>query len=203
MRENSIGINYNIKGQEIYSRYATEELLDRLRRYNNKDTLIMLDVDDTLRDSPAKKAAWQCLDSPTLWMHRQDWVIDQALIIMSKLLKGEIVQDAEADCFEYCMNKILPNYPGLIEELLEVNWTPLYSGVKEVVGFFCEANKIIVLQNVEQVVYKTVQELDLGYGYFRVSNKLRAIKDYCKGKRLDKFLVIANSKQDYDVGRKL
>lgn len=203
MREDSIHLNYTIKGQEVYSKYTTDELVDKLRRYNSKNALIMLDVDDTLRDSPAKKAAWQCLGLPILWMHRPEWIVEQAGIIARKLLTGESVHDAEADCFEYCMNTILPHYPGLIEELLEINWTPLYSGVRRIVNYFNEAHKIIVSQNVSEVVHKTAQELEINSGYFRVNDKLKSIRDYCKGKRLDKFLIVGNSKQDFCVGRKL
>ncbi|MBI2662453.1 hypothetical protein HYX11_03265 [Candidatus Woesearchaeota archaeon] len=200
MRDYSVYSNNTIKGQEVYSRYTTDELVNKLRGYNRKDALIMLDVDDTLRDSPAKKAAWHCLGIPILWMHRPEWIVEPAGIIVEKLLKGKKIQDAEADCFEYCMKNILPNYPGLIEELLEVNWTPLYSGVKEVVGLFDRANKVIVSQNVEQVVNKTRQELGIRKGYYRARDKLMAVREHCKDKRIEHFLIIGNSQEDYSVG---
>ena len=101
------------------------------------------------------------------------------------------------------MKNILPNYPGLIEELLEVNWTPLYSGVKEVVGLFDQANKIIVSQNVEQVVSRTAQELVVRKGYCRARDKLTAVREYCKDKDIEKFLIVGNSKEDYFVGQEL
>ncbi|MBI5072910.1 hypothetical protein HZA99_03760 [Candidatus Woesearchaeota archaeon] len=186
------------EGQEpILSRYKRETLVERLASYNSEDALVVIDIDDCVRDSPAKRMAMLGLLTPALVLPNICWAFYTAKEIASEVLHGGSIKDAETASFAYYREYVLGELSAEErKELAERAVTPLYHGAQDFVGYFPRAFKIIVSRNICEIVDKTVQELRCNRGYAEQDNKRIKVFDSIRTYDPKRVLIVGDSQED-------
>ncbi len=167
----------------ILSQYSKETLVERLAEYNSEDALVVIDIDDCVRDSPAKRMALLGLRNPSLIIPNISWGFYTMYEIASELLQGGSIKDAETASFAYYRRNVLGELSTDERgKLAERALTPLYAGAQDFLGYFPHALRIIVSRNISEIVDKTVKELACSSGRAEQDDKktgvLRLVKTY-------------------------
>lgn len=186
------------KAQDIIlSRYPQETLVERLASYNSTDALVVIDVDDSVRDSPGKRMAVHGLMNPSLFIDNFDWGVYTGAIVLDELLNRGNIKDVETASFAYYRDNVFGKLSrDQRKKLAEKSLTPLYSGVQEFVGYFSDALKIIVSRNISEIVDKTVQELGCASGRSEQDNKKVEVLHLAEIYQSQRVLIIGDSKED-------
>ncbi|PIN77837.1 hypothetical protein COV16_06445 [Candidatus Woesearchaeota archaeon CG10_big_fil_rev_8_21_14_0_10_34_8] len=183
-------------GEEVISKYGTRELREIIAQYNNDDALIVIDIDDCIRDSPAKKMAFkEGLKKPKLWGRYLEWGLYGALEGLAEAIREGSIKAAETKVFSAYRSIVLSGLTGdERRDLATKSITPLYSDAANFVGNFRNAHKVIVSRNIAEVVDATVQELGCDAGYHEQDDKVAKVSEAAKEKR--RILIIGDSKED-------
>jgi hypothetical protein len=161
-------------GMEVSSRYSTGELVKRLKSYDHEDALISLDVDGCLRRSPTMVVTIKSFFKPQRWYKHPEWLFDAFYSGFGLIATGHDREDIETFSLDYAKEYVLPHLPpGLIDKLAIDESPPLFDGVKETLGHFPKAEKIIVSRGFSEIVQSNVGELGLSKekGYHSVEDK--------------------------------
>lgn len=181
----------------IFSRYSRETLIDILASYNSENALVVIDIDDCVRDSPAKRMAMLGLSYPSLFIPNFCWGLYTLKEIASEILQGGSIKDAETASFAYYRKNVIGELSSeQRERLAERSLTPLYPGTQEFVSYFSAARRIIVSRNINEIVKRTVQELGCSTGYAEQDYKKAKVLENVERYESRRVLIIGDSKED-------
>lgn len=185
--------------QELASHYnSPEKVREALERYNSDDALIVIDIDDCIRDSPAKKMAfkegWKYAPLKTL-----KWLLwNGPVAAFQDIVAHRSIKDGETEAFAaYRKHVAAVLSPERRRHLAQASLTPLYDGVQKFIGYFTDAEKILVSRNIKEVVEATREELGCTRAYHEQDDKINKILEAAQGKR--RVLILGDSKEDAAV----
>ncbi len=195
MNLESIVVNNHNPGEEVVSQYSSAQLRERLALYNSSDALVVVDIDDCVRKSPAKRMALQSAKSVGLWPYLAQWGLYTARQIVTNIWHGRGIKDAETASFQDYVNTVLPNVSD-IEALAQGAMTPLFPHARETLQQFPDAQKVIISRNIDTIVQRTKDELDCQEAYSRIDEKTKKVLELAKAKGVKRVLIFGDSKED-------
>jgi hypothetical protein len=194
-------VHNDAESSEVVSVYANKDLLQaRLLEYNSEDTLVVIDLDDCVRDSPAKqmafKSGWKYAPFRTF-----AWLFGFGpLAGVGEIFRHRNIKAGETKVFaayrDTVYDKIGENQQSALA-LEALSKTPFYDGAVDFVKYFSGAHSIVVSRNVQSIVDPTVRDLGCSEGYAKQDDKIATIMDAAKGKK--RVLIVGDSKEDAAV----
>jgi len=185
-------------GEELASRYASvEKVRERLQEYNAADSLVVIDIDDCVRNSPAKnmafKQGWRYAPFRTL-----KWLFyDGPVAAVRDILTHRSIKDGETKAFAAYRENVVRNLDDVKRRLLAASsMTPLYERAEDSVRYFGDAQKILVSRNIREIVEKTQQELCCDASYWEQDDKVTVILNQAQERNVKRLLIFGDSKED-------
>jgi ribosomal protein S10 len=198
--------NSKIKGQEVVSKYSEGELSDRLGRYTQPDSIVLIDIADTVRKAPEKNIVWQSVVRPWRYWKNVDWICDFMFWGGQSILQKWNKEDVESFCLSYGEEVVLPHYEQSIREAwIKKGMTPLFDGVKETLKHYkMHGQKPVLLsRSFQEIVEYCQKELNVDEGYYRIENKCEKAVDIVKRTGAKRVLVFGDLPLDTKVGKTL
>lgn len=195
MNLEQIVVNNHNPYEEVVSQYSSNALKDKLSSYNSHDALVIVDIDDCVKRSPAKRMALQSVTSVGLWPYLAHWGLYTAREIARSILNKGSIKDAETASFRYYVETVLPHASD-IDALAERAMTPLFLNAHETIGLFPQAHTAIISRNIDPVVQATKRELGCHEAYSRIDEKRQKVLELAQAKGVKRVLIFGDSKED-------
>ena len=181
----------------VLSRYAGDDLAEVLKAYNTPDSLLVVDIDDCVRESPAKKMAISGFVDPALLIPNFFWGCYTLKEVISHLSDGGTIKDAETASFRYYVENVLPKLSAEKKEaLIKRSLTPFFPYAQEFVRSFPKAQSIIVSRNIPEIVEETRSALGCKEAYPRKDDKAEVVIAYIRDTNCQRVLIIGDSAED-------
>ncbi len=189
----------------VASTYATQELMQqKLKYYNTKDALVVIDIDDAVRDSPAKqmafKSGWKYAPLKTLtWLCYHG---PKAAFV--DIARHRSIKAGETAAFAAYRTHVLDSLTAHERQALAqeaMSKTPFYNKAEHVIRYFSKASKVIVSRNIAEIVDATADDLGATERYAEQDDKVETILRTSQGKKC--VLIFGDSKEDATVIPKL
>ena len=181
----------------VLSRYAGDDLAEVLKAYNTPDSLLVVDIDDCVRKSPAKKMAISGFVDPALLIPNLFWGYYTLKEVISHLFDGGTIKDAETASFRYYVENVLPKLSVEKKEaLIRKSLTPFFPYAQEFVRSFPKAHSVIVSRNIPEIVEETRNALGCKNAYPRKDDKAEVVIAYVHNTNCQRVLIIGDSAED-------
>ncbi len=182
--------------KDVWSLYPTDELQGRMRHLNSVGTLVVYDIDGTLRDSPGIRMALRNFS------HLSQLGSNAAFLgyTAGKVLQNRGLQGAQHESFQYWVDHV---YAGLSREqrtaLVSNSLPALYPGVTDFNEAFPCAARAIVSRNVDLVVDATASEIGIEHKEAEVWDKGRRICELAAEAGAKDILLFGDSPVDFSA----
>ncbi len=205
--------NNNRSGQEVVSVYDTETLVGRLHDYASPDSLIVYDIDGTLRPSTAKYIVLSNLTNPARWknwvkseglLERLTWPFDMAWVSMVAFGMNWDWNVIEHFCLDYAETYVLDKFDeDERKQVMENGSTPFYPGAREVVDLYSGSQRILVSRSFEELVDQTREQLEIKEGYHRVEEKAKTVLKLVRERGINRVLIFGDLEIDLQISELL
>ncbi|MBT4441111.1 hypothetical protein HOC98_03325 [archaeon] len=201
--------NNNRSRQEVVSVYDTDTLVGRLHDYASPDSLIVYDIDGTLRPSTAKYLVLSNLTNPARWknwvkseglLERMTWPFDMAWVSMVAFGMNWDWNIIEEFCLNYAESFVLDKFDDdERKQVMENSSTPFYPGAREVVDLYSEAQRILVSRTFEELVEQTREQLGMEEGLHRVEEKAETVLGLVQERGVNRVLLFGDLEIDLQI----
>ena len=205
--------NNNRSGQEIVSVYDTDTLVGRLHDYASPDSLVVFDIDGTLRPSTAKYIVRSNLVNPARWknwvkcdklLDRIAWPFDMAWVSMVAFGMNWDWNVIEEFCLDYAEAFVLEKFDeDERKQIMKNGSTPFYPGAKDVVDLYSGAQRILVSRSFEELVDQTREQLGIKEGCHRVEEKAEKVLSLAKERGVNRVLIFGDLEIDLQIAELL
>lgn len=187
------------------SRYSTDELVERLRGNNSPGSVVALDIDDTLSESPTKYIFAGSVFKPSRWWRNPEWGLDALYVLPTALMNGWSMNKIELFCFSYADQLVMPIMEKRVnlKEVAKEESPPFFPGVIDFVGHYSDAERIAVSRTFEEIVADNVKDLNLDGGYCRADDKAGVLLEHLERTGARKVLLFGDLDNDFEAGEEL